>query len=120
MLCDSCGISFENTGKGSGGQNRRYCFSCLPSGLDRNLRSKLRFQLLQRKSDEFKLSLGCSVCGYNKCATALEWHHKDPNKENNPSDLLKRSWEVYLKEINKCTLFCSNCHREEHERINSM
>lgn len=26
------------------------------------------------------------------------------------------SWEEIIKEVNKCKLLCSNCHRELHEK----
>lgn len=57
----------------------------------------------------------CSVCGYNKCSSALELHHLDPNtKEFNLSKSRSYSKEAIDKEIKKCILLCSNCHREVH------
>jgi hypothetical protein len=62
--------------------------------------------------------LGCQICGYNKCATALEWHHRNlDEKESDPSVLLNSSLDSYYKEIEKCILVCSNCHREIHEGL---
>lgn len=62
---------------------------------------------------------GCSICGYNKCPAALEFHHKDPNeKEFQINKRWSMSKEAILKEIDKCVLLCSNCHREEHWKIN--
>lgn len=57
----------------------------------------------------------CVICGYNRCSHALEWHHKDPNeKEITPARVFSRSWENIKKELDKCVLLCSNCHREVH------
>lgn len=57
----------------------------------------------------------CSICGYSRCKSALEWHHKDPKeKELNPARVFSRSWDKIMKELDKCVLLCSNCHREVH------
>lgn len=57
----------------------------------------------------------CKNCGYNKCITALEFHHLQKNKEGNISTLLKNeSRQKLLKEAEKCILLCANCHRELH------
>jgi len=29
---------------------------------------------------KYKLDKGCQICGYNKCAAAIEFHHLDSNK----------------------------------------
>jgi hypothetical protein len=60
----------------------------------------------------------CSRCGYDKNITSLEFHHLDPSqKEITPSKLINRKWEILKKEIDKCVLLCSNCHKEEHQKI---
>jgi len=58
----------------------------------------------------------CSRCGYNNCAGALHFHHKDETtKEFGLSNKgLIRSWEKVKKELDKCELLCANCHAEEH------
>ena len=120
MKCLNCNKEFVLEQCGSGGHNRDFCYECLPviKG-DRNARSKQRRALLAVYSDKVKLERGCKVCGYNKCAKALEWHHPNSDKDADPSVLLKTSLKHYLQEIEKCELLCANCHREEHERIKS-
>ena len=57
----------------------------------------------------------CKICGYNKCLSALEFHHHQNNKEGNMGTLLKNdSRQKLLKEAKKCILLCANCHRELH------
>jgi len=63
----------------------------------------------------------CQICGYNKCNSALEFHHPNPeNKEFSPSRNMNLSWDKLKLEIEKCILVCANCHREIHERIISL
>lgn len=59
----------------------------------------------------------CEICGYNKCLSALEFHHPDPlNKEFNISDRIT-SFEAIRAELDKCHLLCANCHREVHDGL---
>lgn len=64
----------------------------------------------------------CQICGYNKCLSALTFHHKDPNIKS--FTLAKKmnsaSKEKLIEEIKKCVLVCSNCHHEIHEGITSL
>ena len=52
-------------------------------------------------------------CGYNKYLGALEFHHTDKNKEFGiASKGYTRSWEIVKRELDKCIMLCSNCHKE--------
>lgn len=56
---------------------------------------------------------GCSRCGYDTCDKALEFHHTDPNKKDSAISRLHKTEDI-IKEVEKCVLLCSNCHRELH------
>lgn len=59
----------------------------------------------------------CHICGYKKCYAALEFHHLDRKTKGKltPTQLItQRSWEELIKELDKCILVCSNCHKEIH------
>lgn len=57
----------------------------------------------------------CALCGYCKCADALELHHIDPEqKEFGISARVDISWARTAEELKKCVLLCANCHREYH------
>lgn len=114
MICEICDQLFTIDTKGSGGKNRLVCYNCCPKGLSKPKRQSLRLSLLASKASVYKLSRGCSRCGYNKCPTALEWHHICSDKEHNPSEAIQKGWLIYLNETSKCILLCSNCHRELH------
>ena len=113
MICPCCKKEFELNGQ-RGGQNRIYCYECLPVCSDRTERNRARYRLFKKMSDNIKLTRGCDRCGYNKCAGALEWHHPGTDKDKDPSSLLSVSMEAYQAEIEKCELLCANCHREVH------
>lgn len=73
----------------------------------------------KRKKNELVEYKGgnCEFCGYNKCIEALEFHHKDPNEKDFNISGSNFKIETLKKEVDKCLLLCSNCHREEHVRI---
>ena len=57
----------------------------------------------------------CNSCGYNKNYAALEFHHLDPKeKEFDFAKLRQCKWSTIVDELKKCTMLCSNCHREAH------
>lgn len=58
----------------------------------------------------------CQICGYNTCISALDFHHLNEKEKSFSLGTrgLTHSWVKILKEINKCALVCSNCHREIH------
>lgn len=58
----------------------------------------------------------CKICGYNRCTEALEFHHLDPTQKDITisSEGYSKGWKVIEKELSKCVLLCSNCHREVH------
>ena len=59
----------------------------------------------------------CFVCGYDRCDSALDLHHVDPDKkEYGLGKVIAKPirWEKLVNEIKKCVLVCANCHREIH------
>jgi len=61
----------------------------------------------------------CSKCGYDKCRSALDFHHLG-DKEFAISQVI-HYWPFnnvnrvrMLDELNKCVVLCANCHRELH------
>jgi len=56
------------------------------------------------------------VCGYNKCLSALEFHHIGGHKENNGKI---KTVPRLKKEIKSTCLIvvCANCHREIHDGV---
>lgn len=57
----------------------------------------------------------CAACGGVFHTAAFDFHHLDPKeKDIDPGLLMGASDEVLFKELDKCILLCSNCHRELH------
>lgn len=65
--------------------------------------------------NDFKPSLICSNCGENR-HWVLDFHHLDSNKKDKSVSVLVNSCskKKVLNEIKKCTVLCSNCHRDLH------
>ena len=61
---------------------------------------------------------GCAICGYDKCDAALEFHHVNPQDKEFTLQTYRmyKSPEFLVEELNKCILFCANCHREVEEK----
>jgi hypothetical protein len=61
----------------------------------------------------------CSVCGYDRCLYALDFHHLDPDKKDKAVCYLlsSKSFKAAADESKKCVLLCSNCHRELHDGL---
>ena len=92
-----------------------------------NERSKVRKQIKSRKikaiENNIKIDRGCSHCGqhFKDNPEVLDWHHPDPSiKECDVSSINGSSYKQFerkKKEMEKCIVVCSNCHRIETKRI---
>ena len=72
-----------------------------------------RYNLKQRLL--YVMGEKCCICGYDKCSSALEFHHKNPEeKDFTLSTNANISFARANEEIKKCILVCANCHREIH------
>ena len=83
---------------------------------------KTKRKLYQKRKNEEKTAFlnslkekGCSICFYNTCYAALEFHHINPKEKDKTMKQLSK--DKILEEIKKCILVCSNCHREIHEKL---
>ena len=61
-------------------------------------------------------SIGCAVCGYNKCLKSLHFHHIDNDKEFGISShaAVGKGMKTIYEEMKKCIVVCANCHGEIH------
>lgn len=107
-ICYSCHKSLPETAfyrKTNSGYCRK-CFYIIQNEYRKNIKNKC----IEYMGGE------CKFCGYSKCIGALEFHHLNPSIKD---ELVcrSRSFEKIKKELDKCILLCSNCHREKHESL---
>jgi hypothetical protein len=72
----------------------------------------MRHRIFKARAVEYKGGK-CSMCGYNKFIGSLDFHHVLPHKKEK-SLAITSNWIKMKKELDKCILLCSNCHREVH------
>ena len=116
-VCEICENKFETKSS-----TRIYCYECSGEStrIDNQSRKKQKTILRRNmKIQAIKLLGGkCSICGYNRCLDALEFHHEDPSKKDfKLGSGNTMSWKEYKKEALKCKIVCSNCHKEIHSKI---
>jgi hypothetical protein len=84
-------------------------------------RSLYRAKQNRKNFDAIKQAHGgkCHNCSYNRCLAALQFHHRDPSaKIQTISRLIRNSgFSTAVKEAEKCTLLCANCHAELHDGL---
>jgi hypothetical protein len=80
--------------------------------------NETRIEQTQRnKVKAVELLGGKCKCGYNKCYSAMHFHHPDPDAKSDLFHRLRnRTWAVIKEELlrQKCELLCANCHAESH------
>lgn len=78
----------------------------------KNSRARLKERAVYVMGDK------CAICGYDKCQTALEFHHLNPEeKDFSFSTNTNKAWSTVRNELKKCILVCANCHREIHSGL---
>lgn len=93
----------------SGNRERWKCLKCQTEATQKR-RDKLKVMAVAYKGGV------CQCCKYNKYIGALEFHHINPDEKDFGISVkgYTRSWENNKKELDKCVLVCSNCHKEIH------
>lgn len=107
--CERCGQEFYPKKQA---KQRKFCYDCMPEEdyTGAELRRRVKLWGLEYKGAK------CSICGYDKCVAALDFHHTnmDEKEFNLSSRNLKFDWEKIKEELDKCVVVCANCHRELH------
>lgn len=112
--CPKCGqvkplIEFY---KPNGRKNVSWCRTCMTA------------QIVERQRECKKQAViykggSCKICGFNDYFGALEFHHLDPKEKDIGFSRMSRRFLTndMIKELDKCILICSNCHRMVHGGI---
>ena len=115
-VCKKCNIekNIEDFAR-NGGRYRTICKSCDSERVKQKILITVAY--VQTLKDH------CSICGYSKDKSALEFHHTDESDKlfNIGSFACSRIWSIKTKqlidaEIKKCICLCANCHRELHSK----
>jgi hypothetical protein len=60
----------------------------------------------------------CERCGYNRCLSALQFHHRDASEKKKWSYGRGHAAVLEIKgHPDRFLLLCANCHFEEHEKM---
>ena len=100
--------SFNNDARRPSGKNPQ-CKQC-----QYDAKKKVR-DANKAKAIEY-LGGACNRCGIqSEYHDIYDFHHRDPSeKEAKPNHLMYSGWGNIVKEIDKCDLLCSNCHKITH------
>tara|TARA_R110002012_G_scaffold52128_1_gene133986 strand:+ start:138 stop:470 length:333 start_codon:yes stop_codon:yes gene_type:complete len=83
------------------------------------IRDRIRYDYGQSVLKRYKLMKGCTKCGYNKDAQALQFNHINPNEKR--FLLAQKAHKMFCnkntktkqnikEELNRCEVVCANCH----------
>ena len=83
----------------------------------RNRRKNFKLELIELQGGK------CKICGYKRCSSALDFHHKDKTLKlfsiSNGYRTSKTRNQI-LEEVKKCILLRSNCHHEVHDGVSGI
>ncbi len=92
-----------------------YCKKCNIKNVVERGRAK-KLEMLEYKGNK---CVDCELKVKDSHPCVFDFHHLDPNeKDVNLFKTIKtKKWEEIKKELDKCVILCSNCHRIRHFEI---
>jgi len=101
---------FSYEGKIIGG----YCKLCSNAFHTKRVRN-VKLKMIEYKGSSCK---HCNLSVGDSHYAVFDFHHMDPKtKDVNFNKIKYQKWDLIQKELDKCILLCSNCHRLEHARL---
>jgi len=74
-----------------------------------NWRNKVKLKLIEYKGG------CCSLCGFKKSIpSCYDFHHRNPSEKSFSISGKSYSLQRLKEEVDKCDIFCRNCHAEIH------
>jgi DNA-directed RNA polymerase subunit RPC12/RpoP len=86
---------------------KKHCLKCSAERVKRR-RHKNKELLVKYKGGR------CVICGYSKCLDAMDFHHVYGKSFTISLNTRVVAIKRLIREVDKCILVCSNCHREIH------
>lgn len=59
----------------------------------------------------------CAICAYDRCASAMDFHHVEMWLKDFTISAKMTSWKRIEAELKKVVLLCARCHREVHDGL---
>lgn len=119
-ICKKCGIEKARTEfyqlKGSQYKDTWDCRDsyCIPCRIEYG---NERAQLVKKQAIEY-LGGKCRRCGLKSTHYEVyDFHHRDPSKKDITISKHRLCFASIKKELDKCDLYCANCHRIIHYGI---
>lgn len=117
--CSKCGICLELSDFSSvdkkGFYLRGVCKKCRSAQITKE-RREVKKQIIAYMGGK------CAHCGLVDTPEVYDLHHLDPSKKEIGIARLIRNggkFETFLRELAKCILLCSNCHRKVHASLDA-
>jgi hypothetical protein len=114
-VCPKC--NEEKSVKEFSQTNKRiysYCKVCHNVACKQTIRKK-KLKALEYKGNCCE---DCKLPATEKNCVVFDFHHTEPeHKDFGIGDALRKAWKNIEKELDKCVLLCSNCHRLRHQEI---
>jgi predicted HNH restriction endonuclease len=109
MECNVCGTELIPNENWIGSRIRKQYYICTPCVIsrDRERQRALKLRMIEYKGGK------CEDCGGTFHPASYDFHHVNPD-EKEFSFNRNMSWKKAVKELDKCVLLCSNCHRVRH------
>ncbi len=111
--CSRCKTSkpkgdfYKRQSKDRRGECVAYCKTCHRKYLTIR-QNNLKIEMIKMKG------AACKKCGETVHPILFDFHHREPNAKEYAWNQLRRfSRKRIIKELEKCDLLCSNCHRME-------
>jgi hypothetical protein len=110
ISCSKCGVvkptSMFTPDTHYAGGFKAQCREC------RSRHSADRCMRRRRMLEAVKLTAGCTVCGYDAHAEALDFDHRPGvQKVRNLAAMVGWALPTIWAEVMKCDVVCANCHR---------
>lgn len=125
ITCNTC---FQEKDRDNFSGGRKFCNACYAKkarerySKDFKVREKAKqktYERITKNKEKAVEYLGgkCLDCNGIFPQEVYDFHHVDPStKEKELTSARFQSWDNYKKELDKCVLLCSNCHRIRHRK----
>jgi hypothetical protein len=113
--CAKCGVEKNSSlfYKKSDKYSHSFCKECFNRYCSERWVNKKIESIIYKGSE----CIDCHISYPEEPYVIFEFHHLDPNiKDFDWSEMKLQKKEIIIKELDKCVLLCSNCHKKRHHQ----